>query len=110
MFGSGTATFITSNEEKNDIRKIVKSLIESGLLMKGVSQTTKNEAKEQKRGFLGMLLDTLGARILGNLLTGKWTIATSQGREANMSAWITTRVCEGKIRAGEEKIRAGQDF
>ena len=110
MFGSGTTTFITSNEEKNDVRKIVKSLIESGLLMKGVSQTTKNEAKEQKRGFLGMLLDTLGARILGNLLTGKSTIAASQGRKANMSAWITTSVCEGKIRAGEEKIRAGQDF
>ena len=110
MFGSGTTTFITSNEEMNAIRKIVKSLIESGLLMKGVSQTAKNEAKEQKRGFLGMLFDTLGTRLLGNLSTGKWTIATSQGREANMSAWSTTRLCDGKIRAGEENIRARQDF
>ena len=48
-----------SNEEMNDIMKIVKSLEESGLLIKGVSENIKNEAKEQKRGFLGMLLDTL---------------------------------------------------
>ena len=57
----------------NDIMKIIKSFEESGLLIKGVSETNKNEAKEQKGGFLGMLLDILGASILGNLLT-------SQGR------------------------------
>ena len=55
----------------NDIIKIIKSLNESGLLIKGVSQTIKNEAKEQKGGFLSMLLSTLGASLLGNLLTAK---------------------------------------
>ena len=55
----------------NDIMKIVKSLEESGLLIKGVSGTIKNEAKQQKGGFLGMLLDTLIASLLGTLLTGK---------------------------------------
>ena len=50
--------------------KIVKSLEESGLLVKDVSEIIENEAKEQKGGFLGMLLGTLGARLLGNLLTG----------------------------------------
>ena len=71
----------------NDIIKIIKSLNESGLLIKGVSQTIKNEAKEQKGGFLSMLLSTLGASLLGNLLTA-----------------------EGVIEAGEGTVRAGQDF
>ena len=85
MFGSGFITII-SNEEINDIMKIVTSLEESELLIKCVSETIKNEAKEQKRGFLGMLLGTLGASLLGNLLTSKDTI----------------RVGEGRIRAGEK--------
>ena len=51
MFGSGTITLIISQEEMNDIMKKVKFLEESGLLRKGVSETTKNEAKEQKGGF-----------------------------------------------------------
>ena len=71
MFGSGTCpsdlasrtTLITSSEEMNDIMKIIKSLEESGLLIKGVSETIKNEAKEQKGGFFGMLLGTLGASL-----------------------------------------------
>ena len=67
-----------SNEETNYIIKIVKSLEESGLLIKGVSETIKNEAKEQKAGFLGMLLGTLGASLLGNLLSGKGTIRTGE--------------------------------
>ena len=50
----------------NDIMKIVKCLEESGLLIKGVSKTTKNESKEQKGGFLEMLLETLGASLLRN--------------------------------------------
>ena len=58
--------------------KIVKSFEESGLLIKGISQTIKNEANEQKRAFLGMVLGTLGAILLGNLLTGKGTIRTSE--------------------------------
>ena len=51
--------------------KIVQALEDSNILLKGVSQTIKNETKEQKRGFLSMLLGTLGASLLGNLLTGK---------------------------------------
>ena len=85
MFGSAFTTY--SNEEMNDIIKIVKSLEESGLLIKGVSKTIKNEGKEQKGGFLGMLLGTLGASLLRNLLTGK-----------------------GTIRAGKGTIRAGENF
>ena len=71
MFGSGNIPLIISNEAMNDVMKIVKSLEESGLLIKGVGKTNKNEAKEQKGGFLGMLIGTLGANLLGNLLTGK---------------------------------------
>ena len=58
--------------------KIIKSLEESGLLIKGISKTIKNEAKVQKRGFLSMLLDTLGAILLGNLLTGKGTVRAGE--------------------------------
>ena len=79
MFGSGTTTLITSNEEMNDIMKIVKSLEESILLRKGVSETIKNEAKEQESGFLSMLLGTLGASLLGNLLTGKRIMRVGEG-------------------------------
>ena len=66
MFGSGFITLIISNEEMNDIMKIIKSLEESVLLTKGVRETIQNEAEEQKGGFLGMLLGTLGARLLEN--------------------------------------------
>ena len=86
MFRSGVTTLIISNEKMNDT-KIIKSLEESGLLIKGISETIKNKAKEQKGGFLSMLLCTLGVSLLGNLLTGK-----------------------GKIRAGKRTIRTGQDF
>ena len=79
VFGSGTATLVISKEQMNDIMKIVHSLEESGLLIKGVSRTIKNKAKEQKGRFLGMLLETLGASLLGNLLTGKGTIAAGGG-------------------------------
>ena len=53
------------------IMKIVKSLEDSGLLLKGVSETIQNEGKEQKGGFLVVFLGTLGASLLGNMLTGK---------------------------------------
>ena len=82
MFGSGNTTLIISNEELNDNMKTVKSLKESDSL-KSVSKTIKNEGNEQKGEFLGMLLGTLGATLLGNLLTG------------------TIRRGEGTIRAGE---------
>ena len=71
----------------NDVMKIIKSLEESGLLRKGVSEAIKIEAKEQKGGFLSMSLGILGASLLGNPLTGR-----------------------GTIRADEGPIRAGQDF
>ena len=61
MLGSGTTTLIISNDEMNDILKIVKSLEDSGLLLKGVSETIQHGAKEQRGGFLSMLLGTLGA-------------------------------------------------
>ena len=63
IFGSDMTTLIISNEEMDDIIKIVKSIKESGLLKKGVSKTIKNEAKKQKGGFLSILLSTLGASL-----------------------------------------------
>ena len=79
MFGSGNTTLTILNEEMNYIMKIVKSFEESGLLIKVVGKTNKNEAKEQKGGFLGMLLSTLGASLLGNLLADKGTITIGEG-------------------------------
>ena len=70
MFGSGTTTLIISNEKMIDITIIVKLLEKSGLLIKDVSETIKNKAKEQKGRFLCMLLGTLGGSLLGNLLAG----------------------------------------
>ena len=86
-------TLIISNDEMEDIIKIIKSLEDSGLLLKGVSETVQNEAREQKGGFLSILLGTLGASLLGNILTGKGI----------------NRACEGVIakRQGRGVIRAG---
>ena len=70
MFESGNIPLIILNEGINEIMKITISLEESGLLIKGVSEKIKNEAKEQKGGFLGTLLGTLGASLLGNTVTG----------------------------------------
>ena len=78
MFGSGFTKLIISNEEMEDIIKIVKSLKDSGLLIKGVSETIKNETEEQK-GFFSMLLGTSGASLLGKLLAGKGTIRAGEG-------------------------------
>ena len=68
------ATLIISNEEMSDIMKIVKSLEESSLLIKEVSELIKNEAKEQKGGLFSILIGTLGASLLGSLLLGKGII------------------------------------
>ena len=81
ILGSGTTTLIISNDEMEDIMKTVKSLEDSSLLLKGVSETIQNETKEQKGGFLCMLL---GAMLLQNMVARK---------EIN-------RVGEGVIRAG----------
>ena len=61
IVGSGNTTLIISDNETDDIIKIVKSLEDYGLLLKGVTETAQNQVKEQKGGFLSMLLDTLGA-------------------------------------------------
>ena len=68
---SGTATLIISNNEMEDIIKIVKSLEDSDLLLKGVNETVENEGREQKGEFLNMSLGTLGASLQGNILAGK---------------------------------------
>ena len=70
-----------------DIIKIVKSLEDSGLLLKGVTETVQNEVKQQKGGFLGMLLGTLGACLLGNILTGRGAIEKRQGRGINRTGY-----------------------
>ena len=69
VHGSGTTTLIISNEEVNDIMKMVQALEDSNILLKRVTKTIKNETEEQKGGFLSMLLGTLGASLLGNLLS-----------------------------------------
>ena len=62
-------TLIISNDDMLDLLKIVKPLEDSGILLNGITETVKNEVKEQKGGFLSMLLGTLGASLLGDLLT-----------------------------------------
>ena len=96
IFGSRTRpsdlgkwmTLIISNEEMNDIIKMIKSLEKSGLLIKGVSGAIKNKANGQKGGLLSLLLGTLGTSLLVNPLT----------------------ISKSTIRAGESKIRVGNDI
>ena len=85
---NNNTTVIISNDKMDDILKIVKSLEDSGVLLKGVSETIQHEAKEQRGGFLSMLLGTLGASLLGDVLS------------KSLSG-------KGVIRAGEGTIRAG---
>ena len=85
MRGEGVKLVIEL-EDMNDIKKIIEALENSGILLKGVTKTIENETKEQRGGFLSMLLGTLGASSLGNLLTGG----------------------KGIVRAGEGVIRAGE--
>ena len=84
IHGSGVKLII-EEEDMQDIIKIIKELENSDILLKGVSKTIENEIKEPRGGFLSMLLGTLGASLLGNLLTGK-----------------------GKMRAGDGIVRAGE--
>ena len=98
-------TLKISNDEIEDIIKIVKSLEGSGLLLKGVTETVQNEVKEQKGGFLSTLLGTLGASLLGNLLTGKGIYRAGKGKGA-----IATRQGRGINRAGEGILRAGYGY
>ena len=102
---------LISNVEMEDISKIVKSLEGSGLLLKGVTETVQNEVKEQKGGFLSMLLGTLDASLLGNILAGKGVIATRQGLEINRAGkgWGINRAADRVIvtRQGRGIVRAG---
>ena len=92
ILGSGhNTTLIISNNEMEDIIKIVQALEDSGLLLKGVTETVQNEVKEQKGR--RMLLGTLGAGLLGNLLTGKVVYRSGKGKGIN-------RAGEGIVRAG----------
>ena len=98
ILGSGdnnnTTALTISNNEMEDIIKIVKSLEDSGLLLKGVTETVQNEVKEQKGGFLSMLLGTLGASLLGKILAGK----------------RVNRAGEGIVRAGYGSSIKNKDF
>ena len=93
IHGSGTTTLIISNEEMNDIMKIVQALEDSNILLKGVTKTIKNETEEHKGGFLSMLLGTLGDSLLGNLLTGKGIVRAGSGNKKG----------KGIVRAGTGK-------
>ena len=89
ILGSGNhATLIIFNDDLNNLLEVIKSLEKNGILLDGITETVKNEVKEQKSGFLSMLLCTLGDSLLGDLLT------------KNLSG-------RGVIRAEEETIRTG---
>ena len=81
----GSGIKLIFEEDMQDIIKIIKELENSDILLKGVSKTIENEIKEQRGGFLSTLLGTLGASLLGNLLTGKGIM----------------RAVDGIVRAGE---------
>ena len=97
FLGSGNTILIISNNEIEDIIKIVKYLEDSGLLLKGVTETVQNEVKEQKGGFLSMLLGTLGVSLLGNLLTGQGIKRAGKGREIARTGEGIVRACYGNI-------------
>ena len=95
-----------SNEEMNDIIKIVQVLEYSNILLKRVTKTIKNETKEQKGGFSGMLLGTLGASLLGNLLTGKGILRAGSGNSKGkgiLRAGSGNDEGKGVVRAGTGK-------
>ena len=77
--GSVNTTLRVSNDELEDIIKVVKSLEDSSLLLKGVIETIQNKAKEQKGEFLSMLLGTLGASLLGNIFPSKGVNIAGEG-------------------------------
>ena len=93
ILGSGNTTLIISNNEMKDIIKVAQELEDSNILLKGVTETVENELKEQKWGFISMLLGTLGASLIENLLTGKGIYRAGKVKGIN--------------RAGERIVRAG---
>ena len=93
IHGSGTTTLIISNEEMNNIMKIAQALEDSDILLKGITKTIKNETKEQKWGFWSILLGTLRASSLENLLAGKGIVRAGSGNKKG----------KGIVRAGSGK-------
>ena len=96
---------IIPNDKIEDIIKIVKSLEDSDLSLKEVTETVPNEVKEHKGGFLSMLLGTLGASLLGNLLTDKGVYRSGKGRSKGIN-----RADEGVVRAGYRSSNNKMDF
>ena len=90
---SSTTTLIISDKEMKDIVKIVQALEDSNSFLKGVTKTIKNKTKEQKGGFLSMLLGTLGASLLGNILEGKGIVRAGS---ANKKGKVIVRAGDGK--------------
>ena len=93
VHSSGTTTLIISNEEMNDIMKIVQTLAEdSNILLKIITKTIENEIKKRKGEFLGMSLGTLVASLLGNMLSGKGIVRVGYGnrerRKRNIKRWL----------------------
>ena len=90
IHGPRTTTLIISNNEMRDIMKIVQALEDSNILVKGVTKIIKIETKEQKAGLLSMLLGTLGASLLGNLLAGRGIVrddSRNKGKR-NCKSWF----------------------
>ena len=81
IHGSGKTTFIISNGEMNDKMKIVQALEDCNILLKEIAKTIENETKEQKWGFLGTLFGTLGASLLGIMLTEKGILRAGRGNK-----------------------------
>ena len=77
----------------NEIMEIVQALEDSKILLKGVTETIKNETKEQEGRFLSMLFGTLGAILLGNLLAGKGIVRAGSANKKG----------KGIVRAGTGK-------
>ena len=90
----------------NDI-KIIEALENSGILLKGVTKTIENEPKEQRGGFLSILLGILGASLLGNLLTGRKGMMKAGDGIVRAGDGIV-RAGDGIVRAGEGIVRAGE--
>ena len=105
ILGSGNTTLIISNEEMNDVIKIVQALEDSNILLKGVTETVKNEIKERKGAFLSMLLGTRGASLLGNLLTGKGFVRAGYGN--NKGEGVVRVGYDNNNNKGKGAVRAG---
>ena len=79
IYGSATTNLIISKKEMNDIIKIVEALGDFNILLKGVTKTIKNKTNEQKGEFLSMLLGSLRASLLRNMLVGKGIVRAGSG-------------------------------